>query len=96
MNLLTIIVSVVSIIGTLSSILFAFVSFKRNALIDKEKENKSDAIVISDIVYIKSSIDRVEENLTRVDERYSNVLERLAKVEEAVANLMKQVDKIKY
>ncbi len=94
MNLLTIIVSVISIIGTISSITIAYFAFKRNTLNDKREESKNDGIVISDIGYIKACVDRVEKNLTKVDERYRNILERLAKVEESVANLTKRVDGI--
>ena len=92
MNTLTIIVSIVSIIGTISSITIAYFAFKRNALNDKQQESKNEGIVLSDIGYIKACVDRVEKNLTKVDERYRNILERLAKVEEAVANLTKRVD----
>ena len=92
MDSLTIIVSITSIIGTISSITFAYFAFKRNALNDKQQESKNDGIVISDIGYIKACVDRVEKNLNTVDERYRNILERLAKVEESVANLTKRVD----
>ena len=94
MDSLTLIVSLVSIIGTISSITFAYFAFKRNNFIDKTQQGKNDGIVISDIGYIKACVDRVEKNLNKVDERYRNILERLAKVEEAVANLTKRVDEI--
>ena len=94
MNSLTILVSVVSIIGTVSSIMFSYFALKRTKLNDKSKQSKKDGILMTDIGYIKSCVDRVEKNLIKVDERYRNILERLAKVEEAVANLTKRVDSL--
>lgn len=94
MDKLTTIVSIIGIIGTLSSVFFAYLAFKRNAKNESKKQGKYEGSIISDIVYIKDCVDRVERNLNKVDERYRNILERLVKVEEAVANVTKRVDYI--
>lgn len=76
------------------SILFAFLAFKRNEKQDHKVEGKSEGLILSDIGYIKACVDRMEKNLTTVDERYRNNVERLAKVEESLANAQKRVDEI--
>lgn len=95
MDKLTTVVSVIGIIGTLSSVFFAYLAFKRNDKSESKKQGKHEGTIMSDIVHIKDCVDRVERNLNKVDERYRNILERLVKVEEAVANITKRVDHMK-
>ena len=76
------------------SILFAFLAFKRSEKQEHKVEGKSEGLILSDIGYIKACVDRMEKNLAIVDERYRNVVERLAKVEENVANAQKRLDEI--
>ena len=94
MERLTIIVSVIGIIGTLSSIFFAYLAFKKNDRQEARNEGKTQGSIFSDIGYIKACVDRVEKNLHTVDERYKNILERLSKVEEAVSQVSKRVDEM--
>ena len=76
------------------SILFAFLAFKRSEKQEHKVEGKSEGLILSDIGYIKACVDRMEKNLAIVDERYRNVVERLAKVEENVVNAQKRLDEI--
>ncbi len=92
MNNLTIVVSLIGIIGTVSSVFFAYLAFRRNDKNEIKKQGKNEGTIITDIVYIKNCVDRVEQNLCKVDERYRNLLERLVKVEESLANITKRVD----
>lgn len=92
MEKLTIVVSVIGIIGTLSSRFFAYLACKKTNMQEQKVDGKTEGAMLSDIGYIKACVDRVEKNLSKVDERYRNIAERLAKVEEAVANVTKRVD----
>ena len=88
------IVFFVSFIGSVSSIIFAYLAFKRSSKQDDKILGKTEGVMFSDIGYIKACVDRVEKNLHKVDERDRNVLERLSKVEESVINVTKRVDEI--
>lgn len=92
MEKLTIVVSIIGIIGTLSSIFFAYLACRKGNIQEQKVDGKTEGAMLSDIGYIKACVDRVEKNLNKVDERYRNIAERLAKVEEAVANVTKRVD----
>lgn len=92
MNVLTIVVSIIGILGTISSIFFAYVALKKNNLNEEKIEGKTEGIFLSDIGYIKACVDRVEKNLFKVDERYHSIVERVAKVEEAISNISKRID----
>ena len=94
MNNLTIIVSVIGIIGTLSSIYFAFLACKKTNMQEQKVDGKTEGAMLSDIGYIKACVDRVEKNLNKVDERYRNIAERLARFEEGLENLKRRVEEI--
>lgn len=89
-----IVVTIVGLFASLSSVVLAFLAFKRSEKQEHKVEGKSEGLILSDIGYIKACVDRMEKNLAIVDERYRNVVERLAKVEENVVNAQKRLDEI--
>lgn len=94
MDKLTIVVSIIGIIGTVSSIFFAYLACRKSNMQEQKVDGKSEGAMLSDIGYIKACVDRVEKNLNKVDERYRNIAERVAKVEEALVNITKRVDEL--
>ena len=90
-----VVVTMIGLAASLSSIVFAFLAFKRSEKQEHKTEGKSEGLILSDVGYIKACVDRMEKNLTSVDERYRNILERLVKVEETLSNEQKRVDEIK-
>ena len=88
------VVAFVGLWASLSSIVFAYLAFKRSDKHDQKTDGKTEGVMFSDIGYIKACVDRVEKNLNKVDERYRDIAERLAKVEESVTNVTKRVDEI--
>ena len=87
-------VALVGLFASLSSVVFAYLAFKRSDRHDQKADGKTEGVMFSDIGYIKACVDRVEKNLTKVDERYRNIAERLAKVEESLVNVTKRVDEM--
>lgn len=84
MDMIDIVLSVISIVGTLSSILFAFLAFRRNDKGDNKQEGKNEGVLISDVGYIKSSIDRIEKTLDKFEEKYDDLRSRIIKIEQKV------------
>ncbi|MBE6133011.1 MAG: hypothetical protein E7180_06490 [Erysipelotrichaceae bacterium] len=91
MNGTDIALTIISVLGTISSILFAFLAFRRNDKKDTKEDAKNEGVILSEIGYIKSSIDRIEKNLDRLEERYSNLSNKIVKVEESVASAHKRI-----
>ena len=85
-------VTLVGLFASISSIIFAYLAFRRSEKQEQKTDGKTEGVMFSDIGYIKACVDRVEKNLNKVDERDRNIAERLAKVEESVANVTKRVD----
>ena len=89
---LNLIVSFIGVIGTWSSIFFAYLAFRRNSIIDQRNEGKHQGTMFSDIGYIKACVDRVEKNIARVDERYHDIVLRLTRNEEVIENIIKRIE----
>lgn len=86
--------ALVGFFASISSVIFAYLAFRRSDRQDQKIDGKTEGVMFSDIGYIKACVDRVEKNLNKVDERYRNIAERLAKLEESVINVTKRVDEI--
>ena len=87
----------ISLIGLLSSaisVIFAAFAFKRSEKQDFKKEGKNEGVILTDIGYIKACVDRMEKKISNVDERYQDLLQRLTKVEENLINTQKRVEEI--
>lgn len=84
-----IILAVISVLGTASSIAFAVLAFRRNEKNDNQKSGKHEGVLISDVGYIKSSIDRVEKTLEKLEEKYDDLHTRMTKVEQRVDDHIK-------
>lgn len=86
MTTIEIVLTFISVLGTLSSILFAFLAFHRNSKGDEKKDGKGEGVLLSDVGYIKSSIDRIEKTLDKLQTKYDDLHARLILVEEKVNN----------
>lgn len=84
MNSLEISLTVISIMSSISSIIFAFLAFKRNSVGDNKQEGKNEGVLISDVGYIKSSIDRIEKALDKLQEKYDDLHTRVTLIEQIV------------
>jgi hypothetical protein len=87
-----IVTMVVGLCASISGIIFAFVGYKRSEKKDNINIGKDEGSIVTDIAYIKSSVDRMERNISIVDDRYRSMAERLAKVEEGLANIQKRIE----
>ena len=84
MDSLEITLTIISVMSSISSILFAFLTFKRNTKGDNKQEGKNEGVLISDVGYIKSSIDRIEKTLDKLEEKYDDLHSRIIKIEQKV------------
>ena len=84
-NILTIIIGVLTLI---SSILFAYLAFRKELNKDIMTTAKKEGTLLSDIGYIKAGIDKLERKLDKVESNYQDLLTRVIKLEE-ITNIKK-------
>ena len=94
MDSLDIVLTVISVMGTVSSIHFAYLAFKKGERSSHKDEGKNEGVMLSEIGYIKSSIDRIEKSLNHLEERYTELSNRLVKVEESTKNAHKRITEL--
>lgn len=80
---ISIIVSAVSLLASLSSILFAFLSFRRSDKKDRRIEGKFEGEVASGLAHIKEMLSKMETDIAKLDSQSRELAERMARVEES-------------
>ncbi len=83
------VLTIISVIGTISSISFAYLAFKKGNKKDDKLSGKNEGIIISDFSYIKSSTERIEKRLDKLEAVNTNTATRVAVLERDVRSLNK-------
>lgn len=86
------IVTIVSICAGAAGVVFGAVTFFRNKRTDDTADGKKDGIVLTELGYIKSGIDRIERKQEKQDEQYVGVVSRLTAVEASAKQAHKRMD----
>ena len=81
---------IIGVSGTLSSILFAYLAFRRADRKEDQIAGKNEGILMSDLGYIKSSTERIEKRLDKLDNGFSDLNTRVTILESDVKNLSKR------
>jgi len=87
-----IILIILSIVLALMSFMTGYFTFKRNAVSDNKQSGRESWTVMSDLGYIKSSIERIEKLLGISDAKYDGISTRLTRVEESASSAHKRLD----
>lgn len=75
-------ISLIGIVGTISTGIFAYLAFRRNGNNDIKNEAQKQGALFNDVLHIKQSIDRIESKLDKVEFNYGNLNERVIKLEQ--------------
>lgn len=86
MDNIKIVLTLISVLSSISAILFAFLAFKRNSKGDKKQEGKDEGVLISDIKYLKSSIEKLEQSLEKLELKNDDLLYKIIKLEQRIDN----------
>lgn len=94
MDTITTVLTVISVAGTFSSILFAYLAFNRNL----KKDTKNDAMDMTtikiDLKYTRDGINRIEKRLDEYEKSQPKILERLGILEEKQHRNEGRLDKL--
>ena len=86
------VIGLISIVGTISTIIFAYLAFRKNETKNISEIAKSEGALLNDIKYIKSSIDRMEKKLDKVEVNYNSLNSRVVRLEENLQSLDKRLE----
>lgn len=82
MDATNIVLTIISVAGTLGSIIFAFLAFSRNSKNDIKKEAIALESIKVDCKYTRDSVDRIDRRLDEYEKSQVKILERITKLEE--------------
>ena len=78
--------SILGVLGTLSSIIFAYLAFRRNDKKDIKTHATQEAEIVADMKWLKSSVSRMEKKINEIDDNYKELGITVIKVKERLDN----------
>lgn len=86
------IANIIAIVAPAAALVFGAVSLRRGQRADDSTSAREMGQLLTEVGYIKSSLDALTRKLDGVEARYTALSERLAKVEAAAASAHKRID----
>ena len=84
----------VALICTLVTAAISYLAFSRNKTRDDKSEGQQSGIMMSELGYIKGSIDNVSKKMDKQDERHIQLVERISSVEASAKQAHKRLDRM--
>ena len=84
----------VGLLCTILGVLVAYVTHSRGKAKDDKSEGRQDGVMLTELGYIKSSIDSVSKKMDKQDERHLEVVERISKVEASAKQAHLRIDRM--
>jgi hypothetical protein len=88
------ITTVIAIVVPSASLVFGFLTMRRGQKLDDGTQGREMGQILTEIGYIKSSLDSINKKLEHSDERFAILGERVSKVEAAAASAHKRIDEL--
>lgn len=86
----------VSVLGGIGGVVFGVVSIFRNKKKDDEEDGKRDGIVLTELGYIKSSVDDIKRKQEKQDDQTMKFLSELTAVQESAKQAHKRIDALEH
>lgn len=86
------ILTALSVVSTVCAIVFGYIAFVRNRDKDKETDAKADAIVLTEIGYIKANTEEIKAEQKEQRKTNTEVVTRLTAVEASAKQAHKRID----
>lgn len=96
MNTNNVIVLIVSILCPICSLVIAALAFRRNSKKDTQSEGQEKGIMLTEMGYIKSGIDRIEKRIDQLDAKQDAMARRLTTVETKLEDHLKDKNSHNY
>lgn len=94
MSDITILATVLGILGTVAAIAFGYSAWKRNQKTDDTSTGENKGTMLTEIGYIKSGIDDIKRKQDKQDAQYLDTVTRLTAVETSAKQAHKRIDRL--
>lgn len=89
-----IVLSVLSVAGTVCAILFGYLAFARNKGRDSQEDAEQNGVVLTEIGYIKSGVDDIKAEQREQRKTNTEMIARITAVESSAKQAHKRIDAI--
>lgn len=86
------VVAVLSFLFGLAGVIFGLITALRNKKTDDAAEGKQTGVVLTELGYIKSGVDRMERKQDELDKKYTELAVRIAEEESSAKQAHKRID----
>lgn len=86
------IVSGISIVAAIAGVVFGLATYNRNKKKDNAEDGKQSGIVLTELGYIKSSVDDIKRKQDRQDDQTLKFMTDLTAVQESAKQAHKRID----
>lgn len=76
------------------AVLLSYAALTRGKTKDDKQDGQQTGIVLTELGYIKGSLDGINDKLTKQDERHIEMVQRLSAVEASAKQAHKRIDRI--
>lgn len=94
MSEITILSTILGIMGTVCAIAFGYAAFRRNHKTDDDKEGRESGTILTEIGYIKSGVDDIKRRQEKQDERHLELVGRITAVEQSAKQAHHRIDRL--
>lgn len=94
MNTLQIFCSITAALASIAAIVGLIVTIKRNVTTDSTAGGKESGMILTEIGYIKSSVDDVKSNQKEQDRLHRELIEKVGRIDESVKSAHHRIDGI--
>lgn len=94
MSEITILSTILGILGTVCAIAFGYSSFKRNHENDRQDDGRESGTILTEIGYIKSGVDDIKRKQDKQEERHIEIITRVTAVEQSTKQAHHRIDRI--
>lgn len=83
---------IVSVLGGIAGVIFGVTTLFRNKKQDDEEDGRQTGVVLTELGYIKSSVDDIKRKQDKQDEQTIGFLRELSEVKESAKSAHKRID----
>ena len=88
------VLQIISVVGVISSVLFAYLAFSRNKGADRQAAGEQDGAMMAELGYIKSGVDDIKREQQEQRAKNLEVVERLTAVEQSAKQAHHRIDRL--
>lgn len=91
---ITIMATVLGVLGTVCAIAFGYAAFNRSRKKDDDHEGRESGAILTEIGYIKSGIDDIKRKQDKQEQQHIEVISRLTAVEASAKQAHKRLNRL--